>query len=186
VAKYPIETERCILRPPTLADIDAWVAKLFSDPAVIRYVPKRDMTPREDAMRAYNQSEKTWSNHSYGGWAVIDKSNEQVIGRCGLTYHENSGDVEIGYGLTSTYWGKGLATEVARAIVRYGFETAKLNEIVGVAATENIASWRVLERVGFVFVKKDRFMGLDVVFYKIAPDQFEHGAACYQVREVAE
>lgn len=135
-------------------------------------------------MRAYNQSEKMWSNHSYGGWAIIDKSDGQIIGRCGLTYHEDSGDVEIGYGLAPFYWGKGMATEVARAVVRYGFGTAKLNEIVGVAATENIASWRVLERVGFVFVKKDRFMGLDVVFYRIAPDQFEYGAAFYQVREL--
>lgn len=186
MAKHILETERCILRPPTPDVLDDWVAKLFSDPEVTRYVPKRNLTPREDAERAFHESERCWTNHGYGGWVIIDKADDQIFGRCSLTYHDDTGDIELGYGLARAYWGKGIATEVARACVRFGFETAKLAEITAVVVPENIASWGVLERIGFVFKKEAVYHGLDVVFYTIRPEQFQYGDSFYDARLLAE
>ncbi|MCI0712383.1 MAG: GNAT family N-acetyltransferase [Chloroflexi bacterium] len=185
MAKYILETERCILRPPTLEDLDDWVKKLFADPDVTRYVPNRHLTPREDAERAFNESEIMWTNYGYGGWAIIDKDDGQIFGRCGLTYHEDTGDVELGYGLARTYWGKGIATEVARACVRFGFEVVKLPQITAVVVPENIASWGVLERLGFVFKKEGIYHDQNVVYYAIRRKQFQYGDSFYDARPFA-
>jgi ribosomal-protein-alanine N-acetyltransferase len=185
MAKHILETERCILRPPALDDLDDWVTKLFSDLDVTRYVPKRNLSPREDAERAFRQSEKCWTNYGYGGWAIIDKSDDQIFGRCGLSYQEDTGDVELDYGLARAYWGKGIATEVARACVRFGFEIAKLPQITAVVVPENIASWGVLERIGFVVREEGVYHDLNVVFYTIRPEQFQYGDS-YNARLLVE
>jgi len=182
MAKYMLETERLILRPPSVEDVDDWAARIYADPDVIRYMPKRDMTPRQRAERALNVYDKLWSNHPFGGWVTIDKSDGQLIGSCELEYLEETGEVELGYTVTKALWGKGIATEVARACTRFGFETAELKRIMAVVVPENTASWRVLEKVGFVFEKKAVYYDLDVAYYAISPEQFQYGDSFYEVR----
>jgi ribosomal-protein-alanine N-acetyltransferase len=186
MAKYIIETQRCILRPPIPDDVDEWAAKLYADPDVMRYLPRRDMTPRQLAERRLNRFNAAWENHPHGGWAIITKADQQVIGNCGLEYIPGTDEVELGYAIAKTHWGQGITTEVARACVCLGFETAKLTEIIGLVVPENTASWRVLQRVGFVFVKNAVYYDLDVVYYKIKADQFTYGDFFYQARRLDE
>ncbi|MBZ0299954.1 MAG: GNAT family N-acetyltransferase [Anaerolineae bacterium] len=182
MAKYGLETARCRLRPPRPDDLDEWASKLFADPDVMRYMPKRVMTPRENAERALRSSDQSWSTRNHGGWAILDQSDGQIIGRCGLEYLEATDEVELGYGLARAVWGKGIATEVVRACVRFGFESASLKTIVAVVVPENIASWRVLEHVGFVFEKTAVYYDLDVIYYSIIAEQFQYGDSFYRAR----
>jgi RimJ/RimL family protein N-acetyltransferase len=175
-----IETTRLLLRQATIEDLNEWARLTFSDPEVVRYMPKRDMTPRERAERAYNMYNRNWSRHGYGGWLVTDKADGQLLGDCTFDAEETD-EVELGYSFAKAYWGKGIATEAARAAVRFGFENAKLSRIVAVVVPENTASWRVLEKIGFVYEKQAHFYGVDVVYYAITSEQFQPGDAFYRV-----
>lgn len=176
-----IETERLILRPPTNADLDDWASRVFADPEVIRYMPKRDMTPYARAERALMVSNENWTAHGYGGWIIRDKVDGQLVGSCDLD-REELGEVELGYCLAKAYWGKGIATETAQAIVRFAFETLKLERLVAVVVPENIASWRLLENIGFKYEKKAHYYGWDVEYYGIRRDQFQYPDSFYYLQ----
>jgi RimJ/RimL family protein N-acetyltransferase len=81
-------------------------------------------------------------------WAVVHKKHQKLIGHCGFKFLENTPEVQIGYLLLPSYWGRGLATEAASAALKYGFEVAKFGRVVAIAKPENIASRRVMEKVG--------------------------------------
>jgi ribosomal-protein-alanine N-acetyltransferase len=86
--------------------------------------------------------------HGFAPWALIDKVTGKLAGWCGFKYLEDTGEVEIAYGLAKEYWGKGLASEAASAAMEHGFEQLHLDRIVAVVWPENIASIRVLEKLG--------------------------------------
>jgi ribosomal-protein-alanine N-acetyltransferase len=181
--KPSIETERYLLRPITPDDLENWAKLIFADPDVMRYMPARDITPRERAERSYNFHNQTWENYDFGGWMVTDKHTGEILGDCYLEPEAGSGELEIGYTIGKTYWGKGAASEAGRAVVRFGFERGKVDRIVGVAMPDNVGSWRVLEKIGFVFEKNAHFYDLDVVVYAISPDDFNPGDHFYLVHE---
>jgi ribosomal-protein-alanine N-acetyltransferase len=89
-----------------------------------------------------------WKQHGFGRWALIHKPDKKLIGWCGLAPLDKTDEIEIGYGIAKEYWGRGLTTEAAAATIRYGFEELKLNQIVAVAMPENIASRRIMEKIG--------------------------------------
>ncbi len=111
--------------------------------------------------------------HGYGAWLIKDKNDGKVIGGCDFDAAEVGGGVELGYIIGKAYWGKGIATETAKAAVRFGFETVKMERIVGVVVPENTASWRVLERLGFVYEKSTQAYGWDELrYYILQREQF--------------
>ena len=178
-----IETDRLLLREAMPEDLDEWAIITFADPDVIRYMPKRDMTPRERAERAMGVFNENWSKYSYGGWLVVDKTTGQILGECNLD--TEVGEVELGYSFAKKYWGKGYATEASRAAVRFAFERTDLDRIMAVVVPENTASWKVLEKIGFVYEREDHFYDLDVVYYAIRRDQFHPGNYFYRVLDQA-
>jgi len=122
-----------------------------------------------------------WEKHSIGGWVITDKVSGRLIGSCEIEYLDDTDEYELGYALGKTHWGKGIATETARAAVRFGFEQANLNRIIAVVVPDNTASWKVLEHIGFVFEKKVNYYDLDVVYYAITQDQFNIDGSFFQV-----
>lgn len=176
-----IETERLILRHPTINHLEDWAARIFADPEVIRYMPKRDMTPYERAERALNMYNKLWAEHSIGGWVITDKLSGQLIGSCEIEYLDETDEYELGYALSKAHWGKGIATEAASAATRFGFEYAELERIIAVVVPENTASWKVLEKIGFVYEKEAQYYDLDVVVYAMKRDQFKPETSFYHV-----
>jgi ribosomal-protein-alanine N-acetyltransferase len=178
-----IETERLLLRQATVGDIETWANLIFSDPDMLRYLPKRDMTPLERAQRAFDFDQRTWEEHKLAGWIVTDKATGAFIGNCYFEIEETD-EYELGYNVAKAYWGKGFATEASRAIVRYAFETRKLERIIAMAIPENIGSSRVLEKVGFVFEKQAFYYNLDVWFYSITREQFQIDDSLYIKHEM--
>ena len=108
-----------------------------------------------------------WTRHGFGPWVVIHQADQACIGHCGLKYWPESSDVEVFYALDKRYWGQGLATEGARASLRYGFETLQLERIIAAARLENRASRRVLEKLGMTYEGDMPFGPLTVARYVI-------------------
>ena len=140
------ETARLIHRAFRPEDAPAVLA-LNSDPEVMRYTAEPLLTSEAEALeRIVNYPD--WDTVGYGRWACVLKDTDEVIGFCGLKYLDDLDLVDVGYRLRREFWGRGLATEAARASVAFGFDTIGLERIEGHALPENTASHRVLEKCG--------------------------------------
>lgn len=164
-----IETDRLLLRPFRLDDLDAH-AEILRDPLVTRYLPRGPFLPQDAraiSERILNHFLEHWQRHGFGAWGLLDKASRQLIGQCGLNYLPESPEVEVLYLLAQAAWGRGLATEAARASVSYGFETVGLERIVGITMPENIASQRVLEKAGLRYEKDAMFYGVHAKYFAL-------------------
>jgi RimJ/RimL family protein N-acetyltransferase len=140
----PLATERLRLRPITLADVDHLVA-LDADPAVTRYINGGQPTPRDEAVRIVERS----VGHR---WLAFERDDDAFVGWFGLRPSAGR-DRELGYRLRRACWGKGLATEGARALVDSAFMQLDATRVWAQTMTVNIASRRVMERCGLRFVR---------------------------------
>lgn len=176
-----VETARLLLRRLQPTDLDAYYARLYADPDVMRTLPPRVPISREafEARVPAFMSEH-WTTHGFGPWVVVHKADQQVIGHCGLRYWPNSPDIEVFYALARPYWGQGLATEGARASLHYGFAQLGLERIMAAAMIDNHASRRVLENIGMRYERQFRFGELEVAGYAITRAAYRPEATPYQ------
>jgi ribosomal-protein-alanine N-acetyltransferase len=159
------ETERLRLRQFTADDVDIYAALIFADPDVMRYLPKRDVLPRERAQRTMDFFNDHWKQYPYGPWAVEEKASGELIGHCGLRFIPEIDETEVLYAIAKSYWNKGYATEAAQASVDLGFHQVGLKRIIALAVPENIASRRVMEHCGLKYEQDIQLFGLDCVYY---------------------
>lgn len=103
----------------------------------------------------------------YGHWAVVDREESQVVGWCGLEYLPELNETELAYLLSKQIWGRGYATEAAKATVRFGFGSAGLENIIGLVHPENQGSVRVLEKCGLTYKDRISLWGMDMSRYQI-------------------
>lgn len=165
-----IKTSRLLLRHFTHNDADA-LYRLYSQPELFKYMSNQKPLLRKETGAFINALALNWKQYHFGVWAVVDKKHKKVIGHCGLKFLEYTEEVQIGYLLAKSYWGRGLATEAAEAALRFGFETAKLERIVAIAKHENIASRRVMEKLGMKYEKDAYYYNNDVVYYSITKER---------------
>ena len=171
-AMFEIETRRLILRIFRPDDLDQ-LALILGDPEVMKYlgiVAGKPMS-REETADVLQSFIKSWEKYGLGRLAIVEKESGQLIGCCGLRLLE--GTPEIVYVLGKAYWGKGYATEAARACLRHGFESLNLKRIVAVTRHGNLASQRVLERVGMRYEKEVTHYGVGGMGYVITLEEFE-------------
>ena len=150
-----LETKRLQLRRLVMDDLDA-LFTLYSDEEIRRYFPEGTLTYEE------TKEELEWFLNGHpdypelGLWATIYKETGQFIGRCGLLpwMIDQRPEVEIAYLLDKQYWGQGLATEAAQAILHYGFEQLKLSRLICLIDRENQRSIRVATKIGMTFEKE--------------------------------
>ena len=144
----PLVTERLELRRFTAADLEPLLA-VFGDAEVMRYVgAERRPLRRSQVSALMSRAGADWSGHDFGLLAITERGTGRLVGEAGLQYLEEGPDVEIGYTLARAAWGRGYATEAARAILRWGFAGLRLHRIVAVTDPANVASLRVLEKLG--------------------------------------
>jgi ribosomal-protein-alanine N-acetyltransferase len=161
-------TDRLTLRGFSAADLDIYARRVFADPEVTRYQPQREIPPLERAVRSMRYFNRHWDEFGYGIWAVTDRQDGQLIGQCGLNYLAENGEVEVDYALARAYWGKGIATEAARAALDFGFyNNPPLQKIIALAAPENLASRRVMEHLGMTYTREADYFGMHLVWYEI-------------------
>ena len=152
-----LETKRLLLRHQVIDDLDDLWA-LYCDPEITRYIPDAPRT-REEA-----KEELEWHMHGHpkfpelGLWATIHKETGRFIGRCGLLPWtiDRQQEVEVAYTIAQEFWGQGLGTEAARAILNYGFEKLNLSRLICLIDLENVASRKVAEKIGMSFERESR------------------------------
>ena len=150
-----LETNRLLLRHQVIQDLDELWA-LYCDSQITKYIPDAPRT-REEA-----KEELEWHMHGHprfpelGLWATVHKETGKFIGRCGLLPWTIDGqnEVEVAYTISRDYWGQGLATEAAQAILVYGFEKLNLTRLISIIDPENIASQKVAKKIGMKFEKE--------------------------------
>ena len=155
--KVILETTRLILRHQVLQDLDDLWA-LYCNPEIIKFIADAPRS-REEA-----KQELEWHMNGHprfpelGLWATIHKQTGKFIGRCGLLPWTIDGqnEVEVAYTIAQEYWGQGLATEAARAILNYGFEKLNLSRLISRIEAENIPSRKVAEKIGMAFEREAR------------------------------
>ncbi|PHS54613.1 MAG: GNAT family N-acetyltransferase [Lutibacter sp.] len=115
-----------------------------------------------------------YQKYGYSRWAVVYKPENKVIGFAGLKYLPEINETDIGFRFLPEYWGKGIATEVSKKIIEYGFKILKLEKIIGIAMPENNASSRVLEKIGLDFYKFECYEGCDEKcnWYQISKEKY--------------
>ena len=164
-----VETSRLLLRRWREDDLDAY-ARICADPEAMRYMGGGPLT-RAETERRVEKIARSWEERGFGLWAVEHKETGAFIGRIGLQFHEDwpEGEhrVEVSWLIERSHWGKGLATEGAKASVRYGFEKLELERIISIALPQNVASRRVMEKTGLTLRGETRWRGHYVVWYAI-------------------
>ena len=153
--KEILKTERLLLRELTPDDAEN-LYKLNLNPNVIKYTGNSAFKDIDET-REFLENYPDYKLNGFGRWAVIEKSNNQFLGWCGLKYDQNLDETDIGFRFFEEHWNKGFATESAKACLDYGFENLNLTSIIGRAMVENVASIKVLEKIGLSFKKEFDF-----------------------------
>lgn len=163
-----IETPRLVLRGFQMADVAA-LARLYGDDVIMRHmVPGRGLARGEAETRARANVINFaghWRRHGFGVWAVTDRDSGHLLGQCGLRWVADAAVVELLYLLNKTTWGRGLATEAAAAALDHGFAAGRLSAVVGLTRPDNIASKRVLSKLGFRFEALKAIWGLELAWH---------------------
>jgi len=148
-----LETERLILRTWSLDDAET-LFKFYSNPKLYRFTGADPFTDVETTRRYMEEYFINYhKERGFGVWAVIEKASGKLVGSCGLDYFDDRPELGLGYWFDPEYWGRGYATEAARACVEYAFYTMNVPELASMTDSRNKASQRVLEKVGFVCVE---------------------------------
>jgi RimJ/RimL family protein N-acetyltransferase len=148
------ETPRLILRRMTIDD-SPLILQLNSDPDVVKYVHEQVLTEEEQARKIITEIILPQYENNLGRWAMITKAGNEFIGWCGLKYRADRDEIDLGYRLKKEAWGKGYATEAARHTLDHGFTIPGVELITGRAHKENIASLKVLEKIGMNFIREE-------------------------------
>lgn len=167
-----LETERLLLRTWSPADRDDGF-KIWSDPEVMRYIGTGRPNESPDETSAWlARMIAHQERHGFCYWAIVEKESGQLIGSCGMVYQlDGSLPIDFGYTLARSRWGRGLTTEAARAALHYAFERLRLPRMVASVDSRNVASRRVLEKIGFVFERSEEFPdGVDL-WYEATSNQ---------------
>jgi len=161
-----LASERLYLRAFVSSDWEN-IYQLDSDPEVMKYLSQYPLDDKSDYPKiiegcmAYYQEKP-----GFGVWAAIEKESEEFIGWFMLKKYQYSDDQELGYRLMKKYWGKGYATEMAFQLIEYGFLEKNLPKIVALTHPENIASQKVLEKVGMKYIKTIPFKEGDTFYFE--------------------
>jgi len=164
-----IKTERLVLRPFSEEDVGS-LYEILEHRDMLRYFPGSQTISIERVQKLISRQLLHWDEHDFGWWAVQTVETHALVGWSGLTYLPETDEIEIAYLVSKPYWGIGLATEASRVGINYGFEKLGLDLIVGIVHPENLASQRVLEKLGLHFVERSRYFGMDCFRYIIEGD----------------
>lgn len=165
---FPIETKRLQIRPFIPEDLEAFHS-ILGDPKVMEHIPGGPSTSIEKTKQTLGKIIALQESFGFSQWAIILKGENKIVGDCGLIPVEGKGpDIEVTYDVASDYWGKGIATEAAGAVIDYGFSRLELNKIIGITYPWHKTSIRVLEKCGMIYFKKSNLYGHEMVVYEIS------------------
>ena len=145
-----LESKRLILKPATIQDSSHFL-NLNSDPDVVRYTG-------DNSFRNFLEAENTikekilpqFNLYKMGRFSVFLKDGT-FLGWCGLKYHPETNEIDLGYRFKKKYWGKGYATEASKLSLDYGFNELGHKRIIAKTMPDNIGSIKVMQKIGMTF-----------------------------------
>ncbi|MGV6831248.1 MAG: GNAT family N-acetyltransferase [bacterium] len=179
--RFYIETDRLILRDIQDSDIDG-MFELDSDPIVHKHLGNKPITTKEQAQSNIDYIRQQYDDYGIGRFAAVEKATGEFIGWTGIKY--NTGDKEvidrhrdfydIGYRFMPRYWGKGYASESSFITLAYGFNELNIQTMCGAAEEANIASNKVLQKIGLKYIEDFVFWGEKIKWYEL--NKADYGA----------
>jgi len=151
-----LETDRLVLRCLTVEDAP-FILELLNDAAFIRYIGDKGVRTLDDA-RNYieNGPMASYEQFGFGLYATELKEPRVPIGICGILKRETLPDPDIGFAFLSAYRNHGYAFEAAAATMKYARETLGLEQVLAITSPDNVASERLLDKIGFRFERMIR------------------------------
>lgn len=161
-----LETPRLLLRPHVVDDADALEAVL-GDPVAMEFYPAA--LDRRGVEGWINNNRQRYQRDGFGKWAMVVKSTGEIGGSCGPALQEVEGrsEIEVGYNVRRDLWGRGYATEAARACIEYGFRQLGAQRVISMIRPENVRSIRVAEKNGMHREKIVFWRGYDHCIYVV-------------------
>jgi [ribosomal protein S5]-alanine N-acetyltransferase len=170
---FCITTLRLQLTPVSEQDTEE-LHQIWIQPEVRKYLCDDLVVPFSKVQQLVSESLTAFCTHQYGIWVARLIGESAIVGFTGYWPFFDPPEVQLIYGLSRNYWGHGLATEMAHALLVYGFQTYGFTTITASANVPNQASIAVMKRLGMTFEKQIIVDGQDLVFYKIGqPDKNE-------------
>ena len=165
-----LETERLFFREFVASD-DVSLYELDSDPEVHLFLGNRPAKNIEDSRKELANIQQQYIENGIGRWAGFEKDTLQFIGWAGLKVEKNVNGhhrfYDLGYRLKPMYWGRGFATEAAKAFVTFGFDEMKLRIINAYVSANHLSSRAVIEKAGMRFVNSFEYDGGEELWYEI-------------------
>jgi RimJ/RimL family protein N-acetyltransferase len=140
------ETDRLLARPPTFADAQVIFENYASDPEVAKYMTWRPHRDVVETLEFLGRCERVWVDGSAFPWSLWLKNTGEFVGFCEIRVHGSS--VDLGYALSRRWWRHGLMSEALRSVVQWALAQSDIYRVWATCDVENLASARVLERVG--------------------------------------
>ena len=138
---------------------------LFEDEQVTEYLPYRTL---EEYIELFRTTLEDYGETPMGRWGIFSTLGNDFIGMCLIRdFKYVTGQTEIGYALGKTYWGKGIATELSKALVDYCLTSMDAKEIVAITDLDNIASQRVLQKAGLKRLSNLKREGIEWAYFRI-------------------
>lgn len=151
-----LETDRLMLRKLTVDDAP-FILELLNQPSFLRHVGDKGVRGTAGARRYILSGPiESYERLGFGLWLVVLRHDAQPIGICGLLKRESLPDVDIGFAFVPRFWSKGYAFESASAVVSHARDTLGLNRLAAIVSPGNLASIRLLEKLGFSFERTAR------------------------------
>lgn len=152
-SSFRLETERLVLRPFAMNDLDG-IHAVLGDAEIMQYYPAP--FTREQSRRWIEWNLAHYRDHGHGLWVLESKESGELVGDCGLIPQTVDGqeEVEVGWHVRGDLQRRGLATEAARECVRYAFEELGRTRLISLIRPENVPSRRVAEKLGMEIEKE--------------------------------
>jgi len=146
---------------------------LHSDERVTRYLGLPDWHSEQDSLNYIFANLRSYASNGFGRWVVSDKAGNDFVGLAGLIIDPHDGFVDLGYRFFPDYWGRGYATESAKAVVDKGFSDWPIETVEARVAIGNTASERVLEKIGMEFTGTGSCMGIRARAYRLSREDWQ-------------
>ena len=164
--KEAVLTQRIKLSPVRKDEAEE-LHQIWIDPEVRKYLWDDLIIPETQTQEVINQSLTAFANKKYGLWVARLINQKEIIGFTGYWQFFDPPQTQLLYGLLPQYWGQGLATEISKAMIDYGFKEYGFNTINASTDLDNKSSMAVLARLGMKSIKQANIDGKETIFYQL-------------------
>ena len=145
---------------------------IATDPEVMRYITGGVAWDDETIRSFVDRQVEMYRQHGFCRWKLTERLSGQMVGFCGVGRWGDYSDLEIGWWLARSYWGRGLATEAAKIALQDIFQRVGVDRVISVAKPANTASTRIMEKIGLEFEREFENEGVQLVQYGISRAEY--------------